>query len=102
MGGRCLSDTQPRMLGFHSAGQLTLDRCYIRAPGAECGLHPPQPGQSCQHQKGGQRAKVHEGVDTTPISAAEKVSLGFHLFPPKAPNTLAEASAWICALKREV
>lgn len=29
------SDTRPRTLGFHSAGQLTLDRCYIRAPGAE-------------------------------------------------------------------
>lgn len=94
------SDTRPHTLGLHSTEQLTRGRLRIGLLVRSSGLHHPQPGQSCGIRRVTDwQAKVHEGVDTTPVSAAEKVRLGSHLSPPKPQDTLAEASAWLRALK---
>lgn len=88
------------MLGLHSTGQPTLDRRYIRA--TKRWAAPSTARASCWHQKGDQQAEVREAVATTRLSAAEKGSWVFTGSHPRPPNTLAEASAWMCAPKRGV
>lgn len=88
MGGRRLSDTRPHTLGFCSTEQLSLDGRYISSWCGAAAARTLNSRAELPASKGDcdKQAKVHEGVDTIPISAAEKVSLGFHLFPPKAPK----------------
>lgn len=82
-GADAASDTTPdagvSLPWAAAAGQTLHQASWCRAVG--CTVHSRA---ELPASEGGQRAKVHEGVATTPISAAEKVSLGFRLFPPKA------------------